>query len=158
MITHTTILICISILATLLTGWIDSLNEAREIWMKNNLPMYVADAFKQKYKRHSLWSVHRIVIFFTTSIPIWYINPSWWSLGIAAINFIAQMALFRFWHDSMLQVAMGRSFTSDSDKLSDSKIDSKIDDTWENRCRFLAGFIMIEILLFIFIYYVQPNL
>ena len=151
------ILIAISILATMLTGWTDAMNEAREIWMKNNLAQY-AWPMKEKYKRHSLWSVHRIVIFFATSIPIWYINPSRWSFGVAGVNFIAQMALFRFYHDSRLQVEMGFSFTSDSDGLSDAKIDGEIADTWKNRCRFLAGFIMTEILLFIFIQYVQPNL
>lgn len=152
------ILIVLSILATMLTGWIDAMNEAREIWMKNNLPMYIANNFKQKYKRHSLWAVHRIVIFFATSIPVWYINPSWWSFGVAFVNFVAQMALFRWWHDSRLQVEMGFSFTHDSDGLSDAKIDGKIADTWENRCRFMAGFIMVEILIFIFIQYVNPNL
>ncbi len=153
-----TILLIISTIATLLTGYVDAINESKYIWMKNNLPMYIADKFKDRYKKHSLWAVHRIEIFFATSIPIWYVNPSWWSFGVSGVNFIAQMALFRFWHDSRLQVEMGFSFTHDSDGLSDAKIDGEIADTWKNRCRFLSGFVMTEILIFIFIQYVQPNL
>ena len=128
-----TALIILSAFATILTGYVDSINEAREIWLKNRIPNEVANKYKEKFKKHSLWAVHRIVIFFATSIPIFYVEMSWFSLCVAAANFVAQMALFRFLHDSFLQVQFGNKFTSDSDGLSDSKIDALIDDTWSNR-------------------------
>jgi hypothetical protein len=138
------VLIAISILATMLTGYVDAINEAKYIWMKNNLPMYVADKFKDRYKKHSLWAVHRIVIFFTTSIAIWYIKQDWPSFCVAGVNFIAQMALFRGLHDGFLQIQFGNKFTTDADGLSDSKIDSHILDTFRNRMGFIfSGFAFI---------------
>lgn len=140
-----TALIILSAFATILTGYVDSINEAREIWLKNRIPNEVANKYKEKFKKHSLWAVHRIVIFFATSIPIFYVEMSWFSLCVAAANFVAQMALFRFLHDSFLQVQFGNKFTSDSDGLSDSKIDALIDDTWSNRVFFLIVGLVIEV-------------
>ncbi len=140
-----TALIILSAFATILTGYVDSINEAREIWLKNRIPNEVANKYKEKFKKHSLWAVHRIVIFFATSIPIFYVETSWFSLCVAAANFVAQMALFRFLHDSFLQVQFGNKFTSDSDGLSDSKIDALIDDTWSNRVFFLIVGLVIEV-------------
>lgn len=140
-----TALIILSAFATILTGYVDSINEAREIWLKNRIPNEVANKYKEKFKKHSLWAVHRIVIFFATSIPIFYVEMSWFSLCVAAANFVAQMALFRFLHDSFLQVQFGNKFTSDSDGLSDSKIDALIDDKWSNRVFFLIVGLVIEV-------------
>ena len=140
-----TTLIILSAFATILTGYVDSINEDREIWLKNRIPNEVANKYKEKFKKHSLWAVHRILIFFATSIPIFYVEMSWFSLCVAAANFVAQMALFRFLHDSFLQVQFGNKFTSDSDGLSDSKIDALIDDTWSNRVFFLIVGLVIEV-------------
>lgn len=140
-----TTLIILSAFATILTGYVDSINEAREIWLKNRIPNEVANKYKEKFKKHSLWAVHRILIFFATSIPIFYVEMSWFSLCVAAANFVAQMALFRFLHDSFLQVQFGNKFTSDSDGLSDSKMDALIDDKWSNRVFFLIVGLVIEV-------------
>lgn len=145
-------IILISVAATLITGYFDCKNEARQVFMENNLYDAAKDILKLRYDKHFVWSAHRIVIFFATSIPLFYVNQDWVHLLIAAINFVSQMCLFRFWHDSRLQVEFGNKFTSDSDGLSSAKIDSKIKDTWENRIYFYILFyvlLMIEGLLII---------
>ena len=46
-----TALIILSAFATILTGYVDSINEAREIWLKNRIPNEVANKYKEKFKR-----------------------------------------------------------------------------------------------------------